>query len=196
MVGGVCERTQPTVTVGTPWGNEMDALGDLGRIARGAIVFCSWQSIGEVKVVLGGNAVGLVTWHKRNTQPSFRNRPHYSCEYIWLIEYAAGLNWRALETMYSIPNLAAGCFATERILEAQTKKAAHPTQKPLALMTELLKATPPGGTVLDPFMGSGTTGVACVQTGRNFIGIEIDPTYFEIARRRIEEAQPALEGMK
>jgi site-specific DNA-methyltransferase (adenine-specific) len=46
-----------------------------------------------------------------------------------------------------------------------------------------------GGTVLDPFMGSGTTGVACVQTGRNFIGIEIDRGYFDIAKQRIEEAQ-------
>jgi DNA modification methylase len=52
-----------------------------------------------------------------------------------------------------------------------------------------------GDTILDPFMGSGTTGVACVQTGRNFIGIEIDPTYFAIAEKRIAEAQmqPRLE---
>ena len=46
-----------------------------------------------------------------------------------------------------------------------------------------------GDTILDPFMGSGTTGVACVQTGRNFIGIEIDKNYFEIAEKRIKEAQ-------
>jgi len=44
-------------------------------------------------------------------------------------------------------------------------------------------------TILDPFMGSGTTGVACVQTGRNFIGIEIDPDYYAIAERRIRDAQ-------
>jgi len=49
--------------------------------------------------------------------------------------------------------------------------------------------TKPGEWVLDPFMGSGTTGVACVQTGRNFIGIEIDPKYYEIAEKRIAEAQ-------
>ena len=49
-----------------------------------------------------------------------------------------------------------------------------------------------GDTILDPFMGSGTTGVACVQTGRNFIGVEIDPTYFAIAERRIAEAQMQL----
>lgn len=66
----------------------------------------------------------------------------------------------------------------------------HPSQKPVALMKWCLERyTQPGDTILDPFMGSGTTGVACVQTGRNFIGIEIDPGYFEIARRRIEIAQ-------
>ena len=63
----------------------------------------------------------------------------------------------------------------------------HPTQKPLALMAWCLKWVE-GHTVLDPFMGSGTTGVACVQMGRRFIGIERDPKYFDIACRRIEQA--------
>ena len=66
----------------------------------------------------------------------------------------------------------------------------HPTQKPVALYEYLVRTyTNEGDTVLDITMGSGTTGVACVQTGRNFIGIEIDPTYFAIAERRIQEAQ-------
>ena len=64
----------------------------------------------------------------------------------------------------------------------------HPHEKPVGLMKMLLAKCPPG-TILDPFMGSGTTGVACVQTGRNFIGIEIDPGYFEVAKKRISEAQ-------
>jgi site-specific DNA-methyltransferase (adenine-specific) len=66
----------------------------------------------------------------------------------------------------------------------------HPTQKPISLYEYLIKTyTNEGDTVLDMTMGSGTTGVACVQTGRNFIGIEIDPTYFAIAEKRIHEAQ-------
>jgi site-specific DNA-methyltransferase (adenine-specific) len=72
----------------------------------------------------------------------------------------------------------------------------HPCPRPLDQVRHIVDQwVPPGGTILDPFMGSGTTGVACVQTGRNFIGIEIDPTYFAIAQRRIAEAQmqPALE---
>ena len=69
----------------------------------------------------------------------------------------------------------------------------HPTQKPIALMQWCLKWTD-ARVVLDPFMGSGTTGVACAQMGRKFIGIEREPKYFDIACRRIEEAykQPAL----
>ena len=67
----------------------------------------------------------------------------------------------------------------------------HPTVKPLALMRYLVRlVTRPGGLVLDPFMGSGTTGVASIQEGMNFIGIEKDPHYYEIAQRRISQAKP------
>ena len=74
----------------------------------------------------------------------------------------------------------------------------HPTEKPVGLMKWVIENyTTPGSTVFDPFAGSGTTGVACVQTGRNFIGCEIDPGYFAIAQRRIAAAQqqPRLEGV-
>jgi site-specific DNA-methyltransferase (adenine-specific) len=75
------------------------------------------------------------------------------------------------------------------------RDAEHPTQKPLALMQHIVKASSKRGqTVLDTFAGSGTTGVACIKLGRKFIGIEIEEKYFDIARRRIEEAwkQPRL----
>ena len=67
----------------------------------------------------------------------------------------------------------------------------HPTVKPIELMRYLVRLTktPTGGVVLDPFMGSGTTGMACVKEGRNFIGIELDEEYLEIAKKRIEHAQ-------
>jgi len=69
----------------------------------------------------------------------------------------------------------------------------HPTQKPVELIKWCIEmSTSEGDTILDPFMGSGTTGVACVQTGRNFIGIEIDPTYFAIAEKRIKDAQQQM----
>lgn len=66
----------------------------------------------------------------------------------------------------------------------------HPTQEPVPLLKYLIKTyTNEGATVLDPFMGSGSTGVACMNTGRNFIGFELDDGYFDIAKKRIEEAK-------
>lgn len=68
-------------------------------------------------------------------------------------------------------------------------RTVHPTQKPVALMEYLIRTyTNPGDTVLDNTMGSGTTGVACANTGREFIGIERDPEYFRIASERIDAA--------
>ena len=70
----------------------------------------------------------------------------------------------------------------------------HPTQKPVALMRWCLEFLPDAETILDPFMGSGTTLVACAKMGRKGIGIELDPDYFDIACKRVEEAyaQPDL----
>lgn len=70
----------------------------------------------------------------------------------------------------------------------------HPTTKPTELMKWCCEYTEPGSLIFDPFMGSGTTGVACMMTGRNFIGCELDPGYFAIAQRRIKDAaqQPLL----
>jgi DNA modification methylase len=65
----------------------------------------------------------------------------------------------------------------------------HPAEKPVPLLERLISKHPNCLTVLDPFMGSGTTGVACARLGRRFVGIEIEPRYFDIACRRIEEAQ-------
>lgn len=69
----------------------------------------------------------------------------------------------------------------------ESKGRTHPHQKPVSLIGALLQKLPNESTILDPFMGSGTTGVACAMLGRKFIGIEIDLNYFEIACRRIDE---------
>ena len=69
------------------------------------------------------------------------------------------------------------------------ERRVHPTQKPVALMVQIVEGyTRPGDLVVDPYMGSGSTGIACIQTGRRFVGVEIDPYYFDIARQRIEQA--------
>lgn len=80
----------------------------------------------------------------------------------------------------------AGCVG-----RANTGKRNHPTEKPVSLMLDLIRKCP-HGLILDPFTGSGSTGVAAIKTGRRFIGIEIDPAYADIARRRIAEADTHL----
>ena len=97
------------------------------------------------------------------------------------------------EMAWTSQQKAARAFDYPRALALKDGKQ-HPTQKPVALMEWCLGFLPDAKTILDPFMGSGTTLVACQRMGRHGIGIEIDPEYFEIACRRVEEAarQPDL----
>ena len=79
---------------------------------------------------------------------------------------------------------------TDVISYARTANEFHPTEKPVGLMAQFIKWT--AGTILDPFMGSGTTGVACMMERRRFVGVEMNHHYFKVARKRIENAQPPL----
>lgn len=108
-------------------------------------------------------------WHRTNT-----NRPD---NYEPIFEFCADGRKRASRILpYCV--ISPGLTGIEA--------SGHPTEKHYGLMRELVNRT--SGTVLDPFMGSGTTGVACAKLGRKFIGVEIKPEYFEIACRRIEDA--------
>lgn len=71
----------------------------------------------------------------------------------------------------------------------QGESRVHPTQKPVALMTWCIKQAGNPARILDPFMGSGTTGIAAVKAGCKFVGVELDPKHFETACERIENAQ-------
>lgn len=96
-------------------------------------------------------------------------------------------NFASAELAYTNIKMPAKVFRYSIHLHNQIDKE-HPTQKPVALMQWCVNFTS-GDKVLDPFMGSGSTGVAAVQLGRKFIGIEIEPKYFDIACQRIENAQ-------
>ena len=117
-------------------------------------------------------------WIKPDPRPRFQMQPSYGFEPIVSfgpLQAIGGTDY----IIQSTPRLNRDADGTE-----------HPHQKPVQVIDWLLAlASTPGATVFDPFMGSGTTGVACVRTGRNFIGCEIDPTYYAIAQRRIAEAQ-------
>jgi|TARA_Y100000034_G_scaffold94870_1_gene115033 DNA modification methylase len=92
------------------------------------------------------------------------------------------------EMAWTSQNKASRIFNYARSKAIQDVKK-HPTQKPIALMEWCLGFLPESKTILDPFMGSGTTGVACMNLDRHFIGIEKDPEYFEIAYKRIKDAE-------
>ena len=72
-----------------------------------------------------------------------------------------------------------------------TADKVHLTSKPIPLIRDLLAVTPEGGTVLDPFLGGGTTALACIETGRRFVGIELSPEYVTVAADRIRQAEAA-----
>lgn len=126
---------------------------------------------GRTVAIWGGNyyllppSRGWLTWFKPDAPPSMG-----SVEFCW-----TNRDENARQISHSIA-------------ATNAERVGHPTQKPLRVMCWTLEQIETEGTILDPFMGSGTTGVACIQLGRQFIGIEREPKYFDIACRRIEQA--------
>ena len=162
------------------------------KLSKGMIVFSSFHGVPEVALSIpSAKRIALVSWYERNSPGSVRNRPHYMTQYIWLLEKEAGLEWRKLRTHYDIPKLAAGCFATERILNKGESTAAHPAQKPIGLIMELLKVN--ADLILDPFLGTGTTAYCAKQLNRHCIGIEIEEKYCEIAAERCSQSVMRLD---
>lgn len=154
-------------------------VAELLRVSRGwVIAFCALEMFGDYKSASGENWVRAGFWRRPNGVPQFTgDRPGQPGEGVAIMHAGAKKQW----------NGGGKHGYWEFCIEQHDRM--HPTQKPLPLMVALLTDfTNEGDTILDPFMGSGTTGVACMKTGRNFIGIEKDTTYFEIARARIKQA--------
>lgn len=136
------------------------------------------RAISETQVIFGGNYFALppakcwLVWDKINGDNDFAD-----CELAW-----TNINGAVRQ----IRHMWAGML---RDSERDTRRD-HPTQKPVAVMVWAIERAKlkPAATILDPFMGSGTTGVACANLGRKFIGIEIEPKYFDIAVERIDNA--------
>ncbi len=115
-------------------------------------------------------------WHKPNGNSS----QHYER----IFERNGGAACRVFRLAAILPNY----------IQYRSECVAHPTQKPLSLMRRLVRNVPKGSTILDPFMGSGSTIVAAIMEGRNAIGVELDKGYYDIAVRRCADAaaQPRL----
>ena len=139
-------------------------------------------ALAKHSIIFGGNYYALppsscwLVWDKLNGDTDFAD-----CELAWTNLPKAV---RRLQLLWN------GCMRVERHIPRE-----HPTQKPVGVMEWCIRQLPETAqTILDPFMGSGTTLVACAKMGRKGIGIELDPDYFDIACRRVEEAyrQPDL----
>lgn len=182
---GLGKQHRPSISVGTPWGEDISAITEAYRIARlGMIVFCSFHSVCSIPKILGSDGVALVAWCQPNAALPVQVVPHYQTEFIWAFKKAAGLDWRKLKTYYVISRLQTGLCATERIVDGDGR-AVHPAQKPLALIARLLLI---GGTsVLDPYCGTGTTLRAAKDSGMTGIGIEIEERYCELAAKRLDQ---------
>ena len=157
-------------------------LGQCWRIAKdGApiMVFTDWRQLPALTDAMQGAGwrwLGIVPWDKRSARPQI-GRFRQQCEFvIYGSKGRLALPSRAcLPGLYSYP-----VVASQKV---------HLTSKPVALMHDLLAITRPGGTVLDPFMGGGAVGVACAESNRGYIGIELSADYYGISRDRITQAE-------
>lgn len=160
-----------------------DVLTEVRRILKpGApvLLFCDWRSYPRLMRLLGSlnfELKGLPVWNKgRGSRPNrngFRNQTELI---LWAKK--PGKTERAVDVYLD------GVFNCSTL----TNGKVHITQKPVELMQQLLKIVPSGGTVLDPFQGSGTTGVAALQLGLKYIGCESSEEIWQIANSRLEAA--------
>jgi site-specific DNA-methyltransferase (adenine-specific) len=161
-------------TWATPW------LGECWRIARdGAplLLFTDWRQLPSMTDALQGAGwfwLGVVVWNKRDCRPN-KGRFRQQSEFVL---FGSKDRFRPAHDR-CLP----GVF--DRPVDARHKY--HLTGKPVPLLRDLLDVVREGGIVLDPFIGSGTTAVAALETGRRCIGIELSDEYVEIARERCEK---------
>lgn len=196
--GGVAKTIVDSTVIGMPWGYSLDWIAAVARLEpQHWIVFCNSYMLGGLitEIEKYARLSCVFVWRKSNAPNPTRNVPRFDCEFVVWAKHHKAKNIRAREftsQVLNVPMPQAGCFATERIT-LNGGRAAHPTQKPLAVVRPFVqRLTECGHTICDPFMGSGTTGVAALMEGRRFVGIEMDESYFAIAKRRIENVPPAL----
>jgi len=148
------------------------------------LIFCTAEGVALWRDAIEAHDIKYKTpmiWVKPDAMPKFNGQgPALAYENIvtaWLGRGHSHWNSGGKRGVYSY------------LTNDRNRHGEHPTEKPVPLMRELIADfTRPGEVILDPFMGSGTTGVACAKMGRKFIGIEIEPRYFDIACARIEKA--------
>lgn len=148
-----------------------------------ALVFSDWRQLANTAdAVQAAGFVfrGIVPWAKTQCRPQ-PNSFRAECEYVvWATK--GDIDRSPSDSAKYLPGIYRCAAPTAQ------RGREHMNQKPVALLRDLMAISPDGCTVLDPFMGSGSTGVACAETGRSFVGIEMTEHYYGVARARIAEA--------
>jgi len=153
-----------------------EILTEIFRVSKNQIIF-GYNYLADMLPVTNG----LIVWDKKKKNNWFDN--FSDGEMIW--------------TSFKKPLRIFRFLWMGAIREGKRTKKVHPTQKPVDLMEWIIKNyTTEGDIIMDAFMGSGTTGVACKNLNRDFIGIELDKTYFDIATKRINDALHENDGVK
>lgn len=146
----------------------VEAIDEFKRLARRAVyMFCRWDNLAELP-----KPKSVLAWVKNNWSMGDLKHEH-------------GRQWEAC-CFYPMEDHEFITRIPDVITETRTGNNLHPTEKPVELIKKILAANV-GDTILDPFMGSGTTLIAAKQLGRSATGIEISPEYCEIARKRLEQ---------
>jgi site-specific DNA-methyltransferase (adenine-specific) len=164
-------------------------LEDVRRVLRpdGVVVMmCDWRQkpwLWQLLLGAGLRVRGELVWDKGRGSRPYRGGFRNQCEFAL---------WGGVGVLPRSDWFGYGVIA----VSTMTNGKQHQTQKPDKLMRELVQICPPGGLVLDPFAGSAATGVACVNTGREFLGVEQVPAYFDLSVARLRAAEAALEGSK
>lgn len=171
------------------WRAEMDKfISECHRILKPKGALIIFMSIIKVETIINlavshkfyYKTVG--TWHKKNPMPRNMNLHFINSTESWLYF----INDGTTGTFNNGGKPVHDFVETATISNAERKHGKHPTQKPIALMRHFINLlSNPGDVVLDPFMGSGTTGVAAVNENRRFIGIELNPDYFNLSNSRL-----------
>ena len=158
------------------------------------VIFNSWKNMTNITKSLEENGFevkDLIRWKKTNAMPRNRDR-RFITDYevaVWAVKKGGKWTFNRLSDKYEIPEIVGGLTPKSEKIEG-----GHPTQKPVYVMKWLIeRLTNEGDVVLDPFMGSGTTGVACKNLNREFIGVELDENYYNIAYNRINGYTEDLE---
>lgn len=154
-----------------------ECIEQMARVCKrvNMYIFCSVLQIPQYLAFATrhGYKFDILTWHKTNAVPACNGKYMPDTEYIVFIKESG-------VPLYGTAATKRKYYVTPTNVKDK-RKWGHPTIKPLNIVQNLIiNSTQYGGLVLDPFMGSGTTAVACIRTGRNYIGFEMNPEYYEV----------------